>query len=444
MTDTVMPTAGMRGGHVHQRTLHDLPGVPRKLAKGQRGAALLLALALVCFLLGEFKAVKYVGAGLPLLSVVVIGQVGLRDLAYRRLPVLVLLFVGWMAMSLLWSADPSGTRRALIDVASVVSVALVAGLLLDLDRIRAVATLVYKVLLVGCTLALVVAPGWSTRPPAGDPVAGWHALFGHKNGLGAFLVLTVAALLCEVGRTRYVWLTLAWILLLGSQSASSVGVSLVLTGVVVWRSSARQLLRPRTRVAYRFLSAMVTVLGMGLLAFAPALVTRGLGRSASLTGRTEIWGAVERQISLHPVIGLGWGGVWRQASAPTQQMWREARFQAFYAHNGYLDVLLQLGTVGGLLMLLVLFEVVVRLVHTNRATAALWAALTVLALSLQALSESAPFTGALGLLLITTLAVALQQRAAALSVAEVRANLRRVVATDAQTLADVGGTLSSR
>ena len=107
---------------------------------------------------------------------------------------------------------------------------------------------------------------------------------------------------------------------------------------------------------------------------------------------------------MRPLQGWGWGGVWTEESQPTLEMWREARFQAFYAHNGYLDVLLQVGAVGGALLASIVLITAARLVMLRARPLAVWGVLLLLTLCLSAFSESGPFISAPGLFFIFLLA----------------------------------------
>ncbi len=66
--------------------------------------------------------------------------------------------------------------------------------------------------------------------------------------------------------------------------------------------------------------------------------TSALGRDSTLTGRTEIWASLLPDIARQPILGYGFSGFWT--------MERIAEHEIGEAHNGYLDVWLQLGFVG--------------------------------------------------------------------------------------------------
>jgi O-antigen ligase len=79
-----------------------------------------------------------------------------------------------------------------------------------------------------------------------------------------------------------------------------------------------------------------------------AELAKAMGRDPTLTGRTDIWNVV---LSLHtdPLFGTGYESFW--LGPRLQQIWQHGRINE--AHNGYLEVYLNLGLIG--LFLLVAF-----------------------------------------------------------------------------------------
>lgn len=67
-----------------------------------------------------------------------------------------------------------------------------------------------------------------------------------------------------------------------------------------------------------------------------------LGRDETLTGRTEIWKGLIKIIEQEPILGAGFGGFWTNERMEIHNIDE--------AHNGYLDVLLELGCPGILLL----------------------------------------------------------------------------------------------
>lgn len=71
-----------------------------------------------------------------------------------------------------------------------------------------------------------------------------------------------------------------------------------------------------------------------------------LNKSTDLTGRTEIWGLVLLSIKQHPFLGIGYGAFWLGEGSPSQYIINVLHWMPLQSHNGYLDILNELGIVG--------------------------------------------------------------------------------------------------
>jgi exopolysaccharide production protein ExoQ len=76
-------------------------------------------------------------------------------------------------------------------------------------------------------------------------------------------------------------------------------------------------------------------------------VIAALGRSSTLTDRTEVWAAV-LPMNPNPLLGAGYESFW--LGDRLQVLWTLFRWRPNQAHNGYLEVYLNLGLVGLLLV----------------------------------------------------------------------------------------------
>ena len=130
----------------------------------------------------------------------------------------------------------------------------------------------------------------------------------------------------------------------GGFSATSVAVAVV--GIVVCvtlrlmpnlarvTTSSAELMAGGLVVAYLGLGSVFTEAAAGIL-----------GRGADLTGRAiDIWPKVLAVAARHPMLGTGYGGVWGLGDELSVSL------QVEQAHNGYLDVYLQLGLLGVVLL----------------------------------------------------------------------------------------------
>ena len=97
-------------------------------------------------------------------------------------------------------------------------------------------------------------------------------------------------------------------------------------------------------------------------------------KGTDLTGRTEIWQILLLSINQHLVTGIGYGAFWLGADSPAQFIADEFGWMPAHGHNGYLDLLNELGVIGlSLFMGLLIWHAVsiLRLMRFDRPQAAL-------------------------------------------------------------------------
>ncbi|GAA4753720.1 hypothetical protein GCM10025783_28290 [Amnibacterium soli] len=147
---------------------------------------------------------------------------------------------------------------------------------------------------------------------------------------------------------------------------------------------------------------------------------RLLGKGDDFTGRLEIWRLVGGLVKDRPVLGWGWIGYWAPWVEPYNRLVIRDGVQYLQAHNAYLDIQMQLGVPGLLLLVAVVGSAVyraIRLALTDRPIAVLpllllaalltqgmaesrlliegnWALLVALSVALPLPSQSAPATPA--------------------------------------------------
>jgi exopolysaccharide production protein ExoQ len=174
-------------------------------------------------------------------------------------------------------------------------------------------------------------------------------LFPHKNMLGRQMAFAVLTLWLARPKSLPNWLrkaTLvgACILLVLSSAVTAIlsfATCLALYPVV----HIFQIRRKRTLPLW---VPLAPVLAMGVVAvFANyGAILEATGKSATLTGRTVIWHAVNSAIAVHPLLGYGQDVFWDRWSNNLAKAVFVLGFRPPHAHNGYLDILLSLGVAG--------------------------------------------------------------------------------------------------
>jgi O-antigen ligase len=79
-------------------------------------------------------------------------------------------------------------------------------------------------------------------------------------------------------------------------------------------------------------------------------VLRLLGKSSDLTNRAEIWHSVIQLAQQRPVFGWGWVSYWVPWVAPFDHLAENNGVRQLHAHDAWLDVWLQLGIIGLVVM----------------------------------------------------------------------------------------------
>jgi len=267
----------------------------------------------------------------------------------RLLPVLLLLATA----SVLWSDTPAVSLRR---IAALLGSA-IFGLYLATRYPRvSLLRVLLGVSVVGMALSIAVC---LALPAYGiDETGAWEGVFDHKNHLGQFMALAAAAWLLHAicfRRSRPLALPLAvasGTLVVLSKSATGIVLlaALLVSLAVIWLWR----LDPRATTPVVALILGIGAYGVVQITESPDGFLALLGKNATLTGRTQLWDLVGQAIGVRPWLGYGYGGFWLGFDGPSAPIWFAVGWNPPTAHNGFLDLLLDLGAVGFALFALTL------------------------------------------------------------------------------------------
>ena len=302
-----------------------------------------------------------------------------------------LILCGWAFASSRWSIQPDVTSRRAVALLFTTLFGLHLAASRDWRRLAELFAGVFLVLVVGTYIACIGFPRFG-RNDSAHPGA-WSGLWYEKNQLGRLLthgalVSTCAALFAP--ERRRLWIAGA-VLCVGAVVMSRSTTSLLGVGVLFGGMALIALLRRGGWVRLATVWAMVAGGGgfLCIMAFAPALFFAMIGKDPSLTGRTDIWAAVLRQVALHPLAGWGYGAFWSDLWGPAWFIRHEVQWTAPTAHDGWLDILLQLGVIGLVLSALhFLVSAGAALWRLNKGNEAYWAISVMALFALFSVSES--------------------------------------------------------
>ena len=187
----------------------------------------------------------------------------------------------------------------------------------------------------------------------------WIGVTLHKNTLGRLCVVSSMFLLWALYRRwngrdtsaarSETWsdvsvLLISLFLLKGPGNAySATSIGTLSLGILMFLGLA-SLARRGLKVPQALLMAVLILL-VGYGTSAPflggsslAAASSAFGRDETLTGRTQTWAELVPVVKSQPLLGTGYGSFWTTA--------RRDSYDMSNGHNGYLDILLELGVMG--------------------------------------------------------------------------------------------------
>jgi exopolysaccharide production protein ExoQ len=292
-----------------------------------------------------------------------------------------------------WSIDSSATLLRFVTLASIVlvcfSIPLAGWDVLRLQR------LVIPPVMVTLVASLVVGSLYPDRIIEigldASQYNAWHGITFSKNFFG--LMASIGVILCShrwlAREGRMLWslagALAAFACLILSRSNTSLLATLVSVGfmVLVIRVPIFQ---------KRFSNYLVIGIGGTLLLYeliiqdvVPGVdlllapITRLFGKDTTFSARTMIWSIIKEHINGAPYLGSGYGAYWT-GPTPESPSYVFVQLMYFYpteAHNGYLEVVNDVGLVGLVVLLVFLFWYMrqgLQLMRFDRNQAALYLA----------------------------------------------------------------------
>ena len=269
-------------------------------------------------------------------------------------------FLLWALLSIGWSAYPFVSFKRWFQIFNYLFIPLV--FFSYVSSIRDMVKTIKPILFVYLTISIVVV---FIIPAAKDPLFGtWRGLAPHKNVLGQIsLMCTVLLTIIIYYETDLIkrtisifYLFIAIALLFGANSSTNILAFLLFTFSTIVFYLQFSIFSKLGIGRFIALSSVFSFIGIFYLIFTQ---TPEIVEALNLTGkdvttfsdRTYLWEYMMFEISKHPILGCGFRGFWVVDSIGIQTIWNRFLFLPIQAHNGYLDIMNELGIIGiGLLI----------------------------------------------------------------------------------------------
>lgn len=293
----------------------------------------------------------------------------------RAWPAWLILFglIALAYVSKYWSIDPEVTSRRVIAMAINSAFAVYVGCVFRGAPLPRMLMNTCLVMAIGSLIMVFAFPRIGVHQM--DNAGLWRGLWYEKNQMGLVMVVgavSSAAVLAAdhlAGNGRKPWVPLlafglTTLLVMATQSKTSLLCWLLGVGMIGFWWLLKQGGAAITIVAVWF-AVVTSSLAAWLWNTDSAAILQALGKDPSLTGRTLIWEALMRRVAERPMTGYGFSAFWGVDSIPAREIRLETQWPVPSAHNGWIDLLVQLGWPGaifvGTVMLVSAILVIVRL-----------------------------------------------------------------------------------
>ncbi len=297
-------------------------------------------------------------------TLIISWRAGIVTVLSRNLNPFLLLFFALAAVSIGWSIDPSLSVRRVFRMMTIVLACVgFVSMGWHAHRFQNVVRPILTIMLIGSILFGLIFPTLAIQQQnSAELVGAWHGLANQKNSLGAIasigLIFWFHAWLTREVKflPALVGVATAGICLVLSRSSTALAATPVVMIFLLALLRSPQNLRPYMPYLISMLILVVIIYSLAILNLIPGTatlmtpITMLTGKNMTFTGRTEIWAIIADHIHYHPFLGTGYGAYWTPEPIlgmdSYEFMWRMGSFYPGSAHNGYLDIVNDLGWTG--------------------------------------------------------------------------------------------------
>jgi O-antigen ligase len=324
-------------------------------------------------------------------AAIILSRTPVRQGVFKELNRYLIAFVALAGLSTLWSIDRGATLARVVSLLSIMFVCLAFGIgAWHPKRLQNVLRPILTLILLASLIAGIISPDLVMEKGETYSLKGaWHGLTTQKNVFGTMasfgVVFWVHAWLA--GEAKLWWVLIGVgvsgaCLVLSHSSTSLLATAFVIAFLLMLMRSPPSLRRYMPYIVGAF--AIITVAyGLAVLRIVPMLdhlldpITALTGKDKTFSARTQIWDIIKEHIQDSPILGTGYGAYWTAPVPSSPSYIFLSRMQGFWpgeAHNGYLEMVNDLGYVGLICLsgfLIVYIRQCIKLLKLDRYQAAL-------------------------------------------------------------------------
>lgn len=300
------------------------------------------------------------------------------------------LFLFWCLLSILWSDYKFVTFKRLFQTLTATLV--ISSFLLHhgggKNLVKHIRIILLPYLILSLAACLFIAG-------AKDPQFGyWRGFAFTKNVFGQVTVICIILSFITFRNSKKMMKSIAVLMILisfsllfGSRSSTSI-ISVVVILALGFLTSADEIFKPigLGKTVSFFVMATLFFIIIAVAYFDPDLwkaIPEAAGKDVSFTGRTDLWSYIILEIQKHPLLGAGYQAFWVVESPNVLMLYEVFTWLPNQAHNGYLDMINEVGLIGFIIFLAMIFYYFLNVIRMKEKHTWVWIVIAVLIINFQ-------------------------------------------------------------
>jgi exopolysaccharide production protein ExoQ len=252
----------------------------------------------------------------------------------------------FLLASAAWSVDSATTTRTAVQYLFLIVSAIGVAENVSGDDFMDLLAWTCFLSAIASLILLAIYPQSVLGEFAGD----FRGVFPQKNPLGQAMAMGALASLHGIltsKRRRFFRIIMIATFTLVTARAGSTTSLLTMALFILLGLIMRGTQKRRSAASILIKGSFIVAAPVALIAFFnQGALLEMMGKDATLTGRTDIWGYVIPDIYQRPVLGWGYAAFWTTENPAAWKISDILRWWVPQAHNGVLEILLSVGLVG--------------------------------------------------------------------------------------------------
>lgn len=266
-------------------------------------------------------------------------------------------------LSFSWSGLPNVTLRRAISILLATLYATVLFFRYKPEKLLDILFVVFLVIIVSSLIVAVFYPEMGLM--GGKYVGSWQGVMSHKNYLGRICVIAIMVFLFKLSTAKGIrkvlillLITVSGFMLIKSNSATAFVLFVILL-FSAWMTNLAAGLRKNWPIFMLFMVSLLLITSLLVISEYTSILDI-IGRDATLTGRLPLWKNIFPYVMDKFWFGYGYRVFWVDPAGPYPFIWSAVHWQPLHAHNGYIDLVLNIGFTGLMIVLIVFIELLTK------------------------------------------------------------------------------------